>query len=111
MGRHISEADWKHLRRLEPLALDRFCRRVLSEIARLAEGGEAGADERYRAVYGLIEGRDGELSSAFDALRRSTAFVQLARIRALGLLTDAEFDGFGAETRAVVEVFLEMWGD
>jgi hypothetical protein len=33
--RAIAEADWKVLRRVHPLALDRYCERVLAEIERV----------------------------------------------------------------------------
>lgn len=111
MARNISEADWRHLRRLKPVALDRFCQRVLAEVTTLAADGSSGAHERYLALFDLIQERDSELAAAFNDLRRSTALVQLARLRSLGLVTDAEFDGFSAETRGVVAVFLKGWRD
>ena len=108
MERRISEPDWKLLRRLEPVALERFCQRVLSEVVRLAAGASKGSHQTYKEVYELIEKRDGELGDAFDGIRRSTAFIQLARIRSLGLVTDEEFSGFSVETQAVVALFLEV---
>ena len=109
MERRICESDWMRLRQLRPLALDRFCQRVLSEVIRLSADDATSSHERYLAVSQLIEERDSELAAAFDGLRRSTAFVQLARLRSLGLVTDVEFAGFSAETQGVVAVFLEMW--
>ena len=35
MPRFIAEADWKVLRRVHPLALERYCERVLAEIERV----------------------------------------------------------------------------
>jgi hypothetical protein len=102
MERHINEADWKLLRQLTPVARDRFCQRTLSEIARLASDSTTNSHERYLAVFRLVEERDGELAAAFDNMRRSTAYFQLARIRSLGLVTDEEFAGFSAETQEVV---------
>jgi hypothetical protein len=46
--------------------------------------------------------RNTKLASAFDDLRRSTAFLQLAGMRSLGLLTDDECAGFSDETREIV---------
>ena len=110
MQRQIPEADWKLLRRLAPVALDRFCQRALAEVVRLTADGTKSNHERYLAVYRLIEERDEKLSSAFNDSRRSTAFVHLARIRSFGLLTDDEFAAFSDETQAAVAMFLEMWG-
>jgi hypothetical protein len=41
MPREISERDWKLLRDLKPIALERFCDRVLAELA-----GVAGARDK-----------------------------------------------------------------
>ena len=108
MAGDFREPDWKRLRRLQPLALERFCQRVLDEISRLAADAGQGSHERYRAVYRLLQDRDERLADAFDNPRRSAALVQLARIRAEGLLSEEEFAGFSPETRAAVRAFLEL---
>jgi hypothetical protein len=108
MNRGIPEADWKVFRQLHPLALDRFCQRVLAEVGRLAAETGAGSHQRYLAVFKLLQRRDEELADSFDNPRRSTALIQLARIRAEGLLTDEEFARFSAETRASVQLFLDV---
>lgn len=59
-------------------------------------------------MYRLVRERDEELAAAFDGLRRSTAVVQLAHMRRLGLVTDEEFAGFGPETRAAVAALLGL---
>src|SRR5437763_5571116 len=109
MARGISESDWKLFRRLRPLALDRFCQRVLAEVGRLAADAGKGSHERYLAVFELLRRRDEELAAGFNDPRRSTALVQLARIRAEGLVTEEEFARFSPETRASVQVFLDVW--
>jgi hypothetical protein len=35
MTREINESDWKLLRQFQPLALERFCQRVLAEVEQL----------------------------------------------------------------------------
>ena len=102
----IPESDWKLLRQLHPLALDRFCERVLSEVARLASATDTNPHERYLAVFDLIDRRNGELGVAFDDMRRSTALRSLACIRSHHLLTDEEFGRFSATTRNAVEAML-----
>jgi hypothetical protein len=106
MTREISESDWKIYRPLHPLALERFCERVLSDIGRVASDTEKSAHARYLAVFKLLERRDKELAEAFEHLRRSTAWQQLAIWRSRGLVTDEEFARFSLETRAAVQVFL-----
>jgi len=111
MERRIPESDWKLFRKLRLLALDRFCQRVLAEVGRLADDTGKSSHERYLAVFKLLQRRDEELAEAFNGPRRSTTLVQLARIRFQELLTDEEFAGFSPETRASVEVFLEISRD
>lgn len=104
----VAEPDWKLLRRLAPAALDRFCRQTLAELVHLAADGPGTAHEQYLAVFARLHDRDAELAATFDGLRRSTAVVQLAGMRRLGLVTDEEFAGFGPETRAAVAAVLDV---
>jgi hypothetical protein len=104
--REISESDWKLFRQVHPVALERFCERVLSDLGRLASETGKTAHERYLAVFKLLQRRDKELADAFNDLRRSTAWRQLAVIRSRGLLTEEEFARFSPETRGAVQVFL-----
>ena len=106
MAREISEKDWKLFRRLHPLALERFCERVLSEVGRLTADSGKGAHERYVTIFKLLQRRDKELAETFDVLRRSTAWQQLAAMRFRKLVTEEEFARFSPETREVVLLFL-----
>jgi hypothetical protein len=102
MDRGIPESDWRLFRRLEPIALDRFCSQVLDKSARIA--GEPGktSHERYLKLYKFIREQDRDLAAVFDDLRRSTAIRKLAQIYALGLLTEAELGDFTEGTRETV---------
>ena len=105
----IKESDWKILRELARVALDRFCRRVLGEAGRLCDDADPrGAHERYLALCRLIQDRDEELGGTFNDLRRSVALLQLARMRRGQLVTDEEFGRFSPETRHRVESLLEV---
>jgi hypothetical protein len=92
------------LRQLHPVALDRFCQRVLSDAARLASAAEPGSHERYLALFDLIRRRNRELSYAFDDLRPSTALVRSTFIQSHELLTDEEFGRFTEATREAVQL-------
>lgn len=48
--REIKEPDWKVLRRLHPLALERFCERVLTEIDRVSRDGATSHHARYLQI-------------------------------------------------------------
>lgn len=108
MERQISEADWKRFRKLSAVALDRFCERVLAEIARLAMDDTTTHHQRYLAVVKLLKERDREMAATFNDARRSMALLQLARMRSLGLVTDAEFAQFGPVTQRAVATLLEI---
>lgn len=105
MSREFPERDWKVLRQVHPLALDRFCRRILVEVARLTSDESRGAHERYLALFELIKRRDKELAAAFNDMRRSRASLRLACIQSHGLLTEDELDRLSPETREAVALF------
>ena len=111
MSTHIAESDWKIFRELSAVALDRFCERVLAEIARVSTEQGKSNHERYLTVFRLVHDRNKELAAAFDDSRRSTAVRQLARIQALGLLTDDEMARFGPQTREAVQFLLGLTRD
>jgi hypothetical protein len=102
------EREWKVLRQLEPVALDRFCTRVLQECASLMANSEGTAHERYLELYYLLRERDRQLAEAFDDMRRSRAIARLAAMRRLGVITDQEMESFSAETRDTIAVLVEM---
>jgi hypothetical protein len=103
--RTFPEADWKVFRRLQTLALERFCQRVLDEVGRLANDTTRSSHERYLGVYRLLQDRDEQLAATFNNPRRSTALLQLARMWMDGLLTREEFAQFSEGVRAAVKVF------
>jgi hypothetical protein len=106
--RDIKESDWRIFRELHTVALDRFCRRVLEEVDRLSADSAKTYHQRYLAIYRYTRERDKDIEFAFNDMRRSTAVFQLARIRYHDLLTAEEFSRFSEETRAAVEVLLEI---
>jgi len=66
MALQISESDWKLLRRLQPIALERFCQIVLTDVTRLASDSTKSAHARYLEAYTLFQERDEELGAAFN---------------------------------------------
>jgi hypothetical protein len=107
----IKESDWRLLRQLKPVALERFCERVLKDIARRSSASRKTCRERYIDIHRLLERRDREFAEAFDGLRRSTAVQQLTVMYSLKLLTDAELARFSPETRGAVELLLGLVTD
>lgn len=102
----IKESDWKVLRRVHPLALERFCERVLAEIDRISNNGRKGHHARYVQVFRIIQQRDREIARLFAHPRRSHAITMLAQIRSQGLLTEDEFSSLSPEARGAIQMLL-----
>jgi len=102
----IAEADWKELRRVHPLALERYCEEVLAEIERVTHNSAQSPHQRYLDIFKIIEQRDREMASIFDDPKRSNALTMLAQIRAASLLTEDEFSCLSPETRSAIELLL-----
>lgn len=107
MTREIKEVDWKLLRQLHTLAIERFCEGVLAEIEGIKADEAKSFHQRYLDIFALIDRRDKEIAQTFDGLRRSNAFFQLAAIKFRNLLTEDEFSRFSEETRSIIEMLLE----
>jgi len=95
----FKESDWKVLRQLHPIALERFCRRVLDEVQQVIADPSRSGHERYLAVYDLTRRRNRELADAFNDMRRSRAFVRLLNIQSHQLLNEEELGRFSPEVR------------
>ena len=96
------------LRRIHPLALERYCERTLAEIERVTNNSAQSAHQRYLEIFKIIEQRDREIvsNSMINDPKRSNALTMLARIRAAGMLTEDEFSRLSSETRSDVELLL-----
>jgi hypothetical protein len=104
----IPESDWKLLRELHSIALDRFCQRVMSQVGRLAKDAGTGAHDRYLAAFDLIERANRDLSNVFNDLRRSNAILRLVSMRSDHLITDEEFGRFTLATRQAVNSLIAV---
>ncbi len=106
MMRDIKESDWKILRKLHPEAVERFCKQVLFEIEDINSDTAKTFHRRYLDIYEGLHRRDKEMAQIFNGLRRSTALIQLASMKARGLLTEDEFMRFSQETQSAVDLML-----
>ena len=102
MDRNIPEADWRQFKRVFPVLMERFCQRVLDDLAKLLRVGGSTAHDQYLRIYVLIQERDKDLGDAFDDFRRSTAILQLLKMRRLGLLSEEELSEFSEETQTII---------
>jgi len=107
MAGQIPESDWRVLRDLRKLALDRFCQRLLAEVEHIISTHTESHHERFLKTFHLMMERNRQLGHAFDDLRRSNALVKLIAIRSHDLLTDEEFSRFNFETRDTINRCLQ----
>jgi hypothetical protein len=107
VSRDIPEADWKVFRQLQPLALERFCERVLSEIRDASSVSGQTAHQRYLQVFEIVRYKDKDLAALFDNPRRSTARLQLSLIHSHGLLTPDEVKRFSSETQQMISALAD----
>ncbi len=78
MFRDFPESDWKKLRALHPLALDRFSKIILDEIAAISADGTKTSHQRYVAVWQHLRQRDRDVADAFDDMSRSKGPLRIA---------------------------------
>ena len=97
------ESDWKLLRELKPVALERLCARILHQVAQQCDWEGRPYHQRFLRAHSLIKkGNDG-IARAFDDLRRSTAFMRLFAMKTQGLITDDEFSRFSVGLRSKIQ--------
>lgn len=101
----ISEVDWKVLRSLKDMALDRLCERILAEVHVAANKPGRTIHQRYLDVYALVQRRDKAVADCFNDLRRSMATISLLHWRKHALLTADEWARFSDVTRAVLDIW------
>jgi hypothetical protein len=107
MSGDFPESDWRLLRELRSIALERLCARVLNEIGDISAQPDKSFHQRYLAIYAIVDRRNGDIARAFDSPRRSQAFFQLAAMKTLGLVEPEELRRFTAETVDIIRSLTE----
>ena len=101
----FSEREWKILRRLKPLALERLTRRILDGAQEIIASAEEGKSyDAYIKLYEYIQEQDAIVADCFDDWRRANAIFFLVHWRRHGLITDEEFQAFPPGLRDTVDL-------
>ena len=110
MTQQIPENDWKKLRTIRPLALQRFCNRTLLALKEQLQKEETldDAHETYLQTYQFIQEEDKKLSLLFDDWRRSTVHITLMGWLSAGLLTESEFNSLSDETKTFTQHLIDI---
>jgi len=106
MQAEFTEADWKVLRQLHPVALDRLCDRILREAEGVCADRTRSHHQRYLDLFALIQRRDKDISLAFDRMSRSRMMERILAIKRMGLVTEEEFARFSPGLREWTEQVL-----
>ena len=85
----ISEADWKHFKRVKADALDKCCQQVLDDVRKGIDNPEL-SDHAKR------------IANIFDYNARSKAMLQLALMKSDGLLEAKQINGFSDELQSFI---------
>ena len=105
------EPDWKTLRALQPVLLDRLCTRIMDELRGVMDDTGMTPHQRYLKLFTLLQDRNDDVAAGFDDMRRSRAIQRLANIYALGLFTDGELERFTPQTRDSFVGLAEIYRD
>jgi hypothetical protein len=104
----FAERDWKHLRRVHDVALDRFCTQVLDDAMAVIQRAGMSSHERYLQLFNLLVDRNEVMATAFDDMRRSTGLQRLTAMVSLGLLTKEELAGFQPDVQDTAREMSEL---
>src|SRR6185369_11069802 len=66
MANEIKESDWKLFRQLHPVALERFCERVLAEVQAAVTDTSECSHDRYLKLFDLVRERDKTIGRLFN---------------------------------------------
>lgn len=99
----IPERDWKRIRDLKDELLNVACEQIFQRIEKLSADRAGQQHKSYLELYNLIKKEDDAIAEMFDGLSRNSALFKIAALKHYGVLTDAQFELFSEETRAIVE--------
>lgn len=109
MNDRIKENDWKKFKELRPLALQRYCKRIMGDVDKIIHESERDAHERYIEMYKIVRDGDKELAHMFDGFSRSKALDQLVMYYGNDLLNEDEIAQLSDETRERILAILKIW--
>ncbi len=98
----IPERDWKVVKQLHPVLLQRYCQQVFQEVHALTEEDDCDYHDAYQALYDLVHKRNKAMRDLFDGLTRSKATLMVLAWKNNNLMTDEEFERFSEATQTLV---------
>lgn len=111
MNDRIKESDWKVFKKIRPIALQRYCDKVMKNVDEIINNKQRDSHDRYLSMYEIVQDGDEKLSSMFDSFSRSKATNQLVMFYDTGIISDEELAQFSDETREYVLAIIKFWRD
>jgi hypothetical protein len=105
----IKESDWKYLKKLKPMLLERACTQINKEAVLILKNEEN--HEQYQVYMDMFrhyEQKDDILAECFDDYRRSKAKQRIFSLIYHGIMSDNELQGFSDDTKEFVKFMMEM---
>jgi len=107
MARAILEKDWKYLRTLIDVMIDRFCLEILNEAETIIRKKRKGKSLKvYQNLYRMIHEREKQLVEDLNDFRRSNAINKTIVLYSNGLMTDEELKGFSMELQNLIRAWV-----
>ena len=104
----IKESDWKYLKKLKPILLERACANINKEAQLILENKENRDQYQvYLAIYKHYEKKDDMIADCFNDYRRSTAKRRILSLVYYGIMSEDELQGFSDDTKEFVELMRE----
>ncbi|USE36432.1 hypothetical protein [Endozoicomonas sp. SCSIO W0465] len=99
----IPEPDWKVVKKLHPIILQRYCQQVFEDVQALTKDDECDYHDAYQELYDLVHNRNKAMRDLFDGLTRSKATLIVLAWKNHALITDDEFSMLSEDTQALVD--------
>ncbi len=107
MSHDHRESDWKVIKELHHLAMERFFQRAVAGLARKSGNERETNRARFWEVHEQVTADAREAAEMFDGLRRSVAKFKLMRWRREGLVRGEELNRLSEELQASVRAVAE----
>jgi hypothetical protein len=103
----IKESDWKYLKKLKPILLERACAQINKDAGTLLEEGvNHDQHELYIKMYRHYNEKDDIIAECFDDYRRSNAKFRILSLVRHGIMSDEELQGFSDDTKKIARVMI-----
>ncbi|WP_419533467.1 hypothetical protein [Endozoicomonas sp.] len=99
----LPERDWKVVKKLHPILLQRYCQQVFEDVHALTEGDECDYQAAYLKLYKLVRDRNKNIGHLFDGFSRGQATMMIMTWKRQHLITEEELAMFSDETQAAVD--------